>query len=503
MKRIIDILIKPQEQSLKLQTIRAAFWGFMGKGSAEFLRLISNLILTRLLFPEAFGLMALANSTLMMINLFSDTGVKTAIIQNPKGDNTSFLNTAWIVSICRGGTLCIIMILLAWPLSLFYNEPSLKIVFLIMSLNPLIGGFQNPSLSLFIKKFRVDKLVIFELSLQVFGLLTTIILAYFYRCVEVMAVAVAFGALYRTLGSYIVSRPFPRFRWDNESGSEIFHFGKFIFINTMITWLAGNIDIIMIGKLLGVGELALYNLGKNFAYLAFIICTQMLAQSYFPAISSICKEPHRVIKIYKSTTSFILLLGIPLCMYLSIFSHDIINLLYDSRYETAYISMYWLSLSTIFRLIGTINGSTLIGIGKPSYETLSNFIGLVITIFSLSIGMHLGGLKGAAIGMSISFSLTAITQSIFLRRLLKGECRIILHPWIQVITSILIIIPLFIILKQWLIVDNDNFILFLFSIIIMCGMVSFGTYKLFKDFDFFFRNKGANINSMHNKPFEL
>ena len=150
-KTAIDTLIRHQDYSLKLKTIRNAFWGFMGKGGGEFIRFCANLILTRLLFPEAFGLMALANSTLMMVNLFSDTGVITSIIQNPRGDKTTFLNTAWIISICRGVLLCTVMILLSWPLAMLYKEPDLRLILIIISLNPLFSGFENPSLSLFVK----------------------------------------------------------------------------------------------------------------------------------------------------------------------------------------------------------------------------------------------------------------------------------------------------------------------------------------------------------------
>ncbi len=490
MVKVFEILLKPQEASLKLQTIRSAFWGFLGKGSSEFFRLLGNLILTRLLFPEAFGLMALANSTLMMINLFSDTGIKTAIIQNPKGESSQFLNTAWIISILRGILLCVIMIILAQPLSIFYKEPGLKTILLIMAINPLIGGFENPSLSLFIKKFRVDKLVFFELSLQIAGLLTTIILTYIFRCVEVMAVSVTLSVFYRSIGSYVVSKPFPKFRWDKESGTEIFNFGKFIFINTMITWLAGNIDIIVIGKFLGVGTLAFFNIGKSFAYLIYNICIQIMAQSYFPAITSIHQESNRVMKIYKSTTSFFIMIGIPIAICLSIFAREIIQLLYDPRYETAYISMSWLSLFIVFRLIGGINGATLVGIGKPSFETLSNLFGFMIAALCLTIGIYTGGLEGAAIGISISFLFTAIIQSISLYRIMRKEYLIVLYPWIQTLTCVAIIFPIFLLLRRSLLVGHNYQYVYMIIFTAISIIISLGVYKLFKNMGLFLYSKG-------------
>ena len=57
------------------------------------MRLISNLILTRLLVPELFGLMALVNTFIQGLFLFSDVGIATSIIRSPRGDDPVFLNT--------------------------------------------------------------------------------------------------------------------------------------------------------------------------------------------------------------------------------------------------------------------------------------------------------------------------------------------------------------------------------------------------------------------------
>jgi O-antigen/teichoic acid export membrane protein len=101
-KELYTRLFKSKTDSLKLLSMRSAIWSLMGKGGSHVIRLAGNLILTRILFPEAFGLMATANIVLVMAELFSDTGVKTAIIQNPRGAEPAFLNTVWVINIVRG-----------------------------------------------------------------------------------------------------------------------------------------------------------------------------------------------------------------------------------------------------------------------------------------------------------------------------------------------------------------------------------------------------------------
>ena len=64
--------------------------------------LASNLILTRLLFPEAFGLMALGSVVLVGLQMFSDAGIGPSIAQSPRGDDPEFLDTAWTAQVLRG-----------------------------------------------------------------------------------------------------------------------------------------------------------------------------------------------------------------------------------------------------------------------------------------------------------------------------------------------------------------------------------------------------------------
>ena len=82
---------------LLARVLRSASWVMFGYGGSQALRLAANLILARLLFPEAFGLMALINVIIMGLALFSDTGINAAITQSARGDDPDFLDTAFSI----------------------------------------------------------------------------------------------------------------------------------------------------------------------------------------------------------------------------------------------------------------------------------------------------------------------------------------------------------------------------------------------------------------------
>ena len=84
-------------------------------GFSQLTRLAGNLILTRLLVPELFGVMALAQVFIIGLNLFSDVGVGPAIIQSKHGTDPVFLNTAWTVQIIRGFIIWLLTFMIAPP----------------------------------------------------------------------------------------------------------------------------------------------------------------------------------------------------------------------------------------------------------------------------------------------------------------------------------------------------------------------------------------------------
>ena len=428
---LITKLFKHDSYSLKFNTIRSAFWSIVGKGSNNFIRILGNLILTRILYPEAFGLMAIANVFIMMIYLFADTGVSVSIIQNPRGAEKEYLNTAWVISIFRGLFLLLLISALAYPASLFYKEPLLKYILLIMAFGPFIDGFLNPAFPLFVKKFQVKKQVIMEVSTQIVGLIVTIILTLSIGSVYGLAIGFVTSTILKVLASYIVIEYKPSFIWNKIAGHDFLHFGKYIIINTLITVLVNQMGVLMIGKLLSMESVSFYNIGYNLGGLLASFCVQMLSQSYMAAISSVQTDIKRIQRIYQKTITLLITVTVPFSMVIALFSHDIIRLLYDPRYHLAYISMYWIGLSGIIRTISAVTGVTFFGLGRPVLETISYFGGLILLIILLPFSIRHSGLNGGAACVASVFIFVTIIECILLKFKLNFPLKVILKAWLQ------------------------------------------------------------------------
>lgn len=150
--------------SLKKLAIRGTVWTIAGYGASQVLRFGSNLILTRLLFPELFGLTALVNIFITGLHLFSDIGIGPNIIQNKRGDDPAFLNTAWTLQVIRGFGLWFCCLLISWPVAKFYGEPQFLWLIPIVGLGTIITGFNSTALCTLNRHMSVRQMATFELG---------------------------------------------------------------------------------------------------------------------------------------------------------------------------------------------------------------------------------------------------------------------------------------------------------------------------------------------------
>src|SRR6056297_1121936 len=236
-------------ERLRAKTLRSLVFAVVSFGGTNFLRLASNLILTRLLFPEAFGLMAMVQVVMAGLEMISDTGVRTSIVQNRRGDEPSFLNTAWSIQIARGVLLWLIVLLISNPVAQFYEQPMLAQLLPIAGMVAILKGFESTKLATANRKLVMGRMTMLELGSQMFGILMMVVLAISTQSVWALVVGGLFGATLRMILSHTyLPGPNNRLQWDMTAFHEIFHFGKYIFVASLAGFLVIHADRVILDK---------------------------------------------------------------------------------------------------------------------------------------------------------------------------------------------------------------------------------------------------------------
>ena len=209
----------------RARALRSSAILVFGFGSSNVLRLASNLVLARLLFPEAFGLMSLVYVFLTGLGMFSDLGLNLSIIQNKRGAEPEFLNTAWTLQIIRGVILWLCACALAYPATLIYNEPQLAQLLPVVGLSAIIQSFTTTKVALANRNLQIGWQVFTDLGSQIVTLALTAVLAWLTGSVWSLVAGALFGILLKVAAQHVMLRGPPnRWHWDAALAWEMINF---------------------------------------------------------------------------------------------------------------------------------------------------------------------------------------------------------------------------------------------------------------------------------------
>ena len=237
-------------QGMARRGVRAAVWLLTGFGGSQILRLLGNVILTRILFAEAFGVMQLVTVFLVGLHLFSDIGIGPTVVQSEHGDDPVFLDTAWSVQIVRGLALFVVGCALSYPFAVYYGDPRMLPILLAANGVSIFSGFQSTKVFTASRALAQRQLSLLELGSQAVSLAATVSCAYVFRSVWTLVVGSLVYDLLRTLGSHVLLPGHAnRFRIDRGHARAMLRFGRWIFLSTVLTFFVSQADRLVFGKL--------------------------------------------------------------------------------------------------------------------------------------------------------------------------------------------------------------------------------------------------------------
>ncbi|MBI4718386.1 MAG: oligosaccharide flippase family protein [Planctomycetes bacterium] len=390
-------------ESLSAAAIRGSIWTVAGYGAGQALRFISNLILARLLFPEAFGLMALVNTMMQGLAMFSDVGIGPSIIQNPRGDDERFLNTAWTIQVLRGAAIWIIALALAQSMAGFYREPGLQPLVAIAAFGPLAAGFNSTAVFTASRRLRLGRLTLVDLGAQAVGMMVTI--AWAWR--EPTVWALAGGGLAGTgtrMALTHVAFPGKRNRpaWDPSAVRALSHFGKWIFLSTLTTFLAAQLDRLIFGRMMSLEQLGVYSIALLLAQFPTQIVTKIGMSVVFPTYSRVIQDGRPLDRAYFRARAPMLVLGAGAILWLVSCGPSLVSLLYDQRYAGAGVMLQLLAIGAWFQMLECTNGNALLALGEPSWVAAGNIAKVVSVVVLVPSGYAVAGLHGAIVGLVVA-----------------------------------------------------------------------------------------------------
>ncbi len=403
---------------LRATAKQAAAWTGIEMLLAQGMRLGGNLVLTRLLLPEAFGIMAIVQVLLIGLNLFSDVGIGPSIVQNKRGDDPVFLRTAFSIQAMRGAALWLIACAAAWPMAVFYDQPILAQLIPVAGLSSLVLGFMSTRLYTARRHMQLKPLVLQNLVAQVIGLIVMAVWAYLTGSVWALVIGGVLTAGLRVVLSHVLL-PGERdgFRWDRDALQALVKFGKWVFIATVLTFLSQQADRMILGKLLPWNVLGVYTIAFFLTDAPRQLLKRLGKQVLFPVASRKAESDRQALrqKMMKARWKAMAVMGVVVGV-LVCGGDYIVTLLWDTRYEDAAWMVPILGLGIWVTALFNTLGPALMGLGKPSYNALGGLGRVLWIVVAIWPAYQSAGLLGVVVVMAMADLLNYASVVIGARR---------------------------------------------------------------------------------------
>jgi O-antigen/teichoic acid export membrane protein len=402
--RIAGILAQLTGEGIGARARRSSMWTVIDFGGSQGLRLLSNLLLTRLLFPDAFGLMALVSVIMVGLALFSDTGIQPLIVQNEKGDDPDFLNTAWTVQAIRGVALWLVILAIAAPVAVLYDEPQLATLLPIAGLALVIEGLKPTSVYSVNRHLALGRYVRINLSVQAIGLVFLALLAWQLQSVWALVIGNILSALLR-IAAYHIFLPGQKNRFQLEpiAARKIFRFGKWILLSTAAGFLVNQGDRAVLGLYVSLENLGIYNVGYFLASVPVLLNFALQSAVMTPLYR--IKPPMESDENRKALFRARRLIAISMlavAALLAFVGPPLVKFLYDPRYAEAGVMITLFSLSVVPMVCLNTIGAALIGAGDSRSMFFMVGATAILQTALLFVGIQSFGIPGALIAPGLS-----------------------------------------------------------------------------------------------------
>jgi O-antigen/teichoic acid export membrane protein len=368
------------------------------------IKLVSALILTRLLYPEAYGLIAMIGVVAFVIELISDIGIVPFLIRHHNASEPNFLHTIWTVRLVRSSINFTIMFLLAPLIAEWYATPALEMALQLIAFTFLISSMESMSFLLAVRNQRSRIVTIAELGSNLGSVTFTVIYSYYSRDHYGMVFGMLVHRCLVTIASYMrQDRIWPKLRWDKTVVSELFGFAKFVGPSSTLSIFINQFDKVLILKLFDLKLLGLYGVAGSVSTPVNGLIGKLIQNILYPRMAQQFRNaPNAPTSALYLEHKKLLALIFLTPAALGGFSTFIIETLFDSRYYQSAWILQAFFLASILYAIATFSETILIINGHPKSVLIGNVIRCAWLVCTSYVGYSFFGFSGFVFAVSLN-----------------------------------------------------------------------------------------------------
>ena len=384
-------------QNLASTTARGVQWTTAATVLTAVMQIGYTAVMARLLDPAAFGLVALTGVVLRFGSYFAEMGLGHALVQRSEIDDDD-VRATFTASLGMGLVVAALAVLAA-PLAVIVLKNEAVVPLLrVQALGFVAVGLGATATSLLRRDMRFEALAKVEVAAYVLGYGGVgVSLAWLGLGVWSLVLASLAQQFFAALLSYAVVRHSLQFIWRRAPYARLLGYGGRVSVVGFLEFVNGNLDTLLIGRLLGSTLLGIYNRAYMLLYLPMYFLTNSLARVAFPAFSKIQNDLPRVRALYLTSSTLVATVVLPVCAGVAVAAPELVQVLLGPRWAASVPILRVLCLSIPLSMTTLFAGVVADARANLRQKVILNlqFMTLLAGLFWLLRGYGLAGIAGA------------------------------------------------------------------------------------------------------------
>jgi O-antigen/teichoic acid export membrane protein len=393
-------------KDLKKRTVQGGIANLLSQGANFFIRIVSLMALSRLLDPKDFGLVAMVTAITGVFSIFTAFGLSSATVQRDTVTDEQVSTLFWI-NLLVGAILALLCLVTAPILVAFYHEPRLFWVTVAMSSGFLINAAGVQHSALLQREIRFVALTVIDLIANLVSTALAISMALgglgYWALVGSIITYTAIG----TIGKWVAAAWIPGKPHRRIGIRSMIGFGGTITLNTLVTYIAYNLQKVLLGRVGGADVLGLYGRADSFINIPTQTLNTAIGSVAFSALARLQNEPDMQKRYFLKGYSLVMSMTLPIALTCAMFADDLIFVFLGPKWKEAVIIFRLLAPTVL--IFGMINplGWMLMSSGLQVRSLKIAMVIAPLTIFSYYLGLPYGA-KGVAFAYSAAMTLLLV-----------------------------------------------------------------------------------------------
>jgi O-antigen/teichoic acid export membrane protein len=399
---------------LTRSVVRGASWTGISQTAQQGFRLLTTIILARLLFPEDFGVISMVVVFTSIAVTILDMGLNQAIIQR-KEVTEDHLNTTFWTILAMGVFLCVVLVAGSSLVAKFFGTERVGPVLSVASISCIICPLGAVHGALLRKRLDFFRFSMAEALAAVVYLVVGVVMAVLgFGVWSIVAAGIANDTTYVVM-RWILCRWHPSFKFSFSALKDLWGFGINQTGTKFIEIVIQRLDSLIIGRFMTAAALGFYNLGIRVTTTPSQNLRFIITRVAFPAYSTIQDEGARLRRGFLKSVSFISIIGLPFFFGLVIVAPEFVRVVFGQKWGPAILPMQILSAAVAFRVIALAVPSLLLAKGRPGINLIINVARIVLMVPALLFGVKYGTVGVAVAISSVEIILWPVQQIIATR----------------------------------------------------------------------------------------